>query len=88
MDLIGIVFVNIQNDKLLRLMRGDLTAKLTADRTAATGDQHHLAADEIKHFPQVDLDGVSAQKILHGDLAHGINGHFTVQKLINTGQLL
>ena len=45
LNIIGIIFVNIQNNKLLRLRVGDLTAQLAADAAAAAGDQHHLAGN-------------------------------------------
>ena len=35
LDLIGIVFVHIKNDELLRFCRYDLSAKFTSDRTAS-----------------------------------------------------
>ena len=69
LNIIGIIFVNIQNNKLLRLRMGDLTAQLAADAPAAAGDQHHLAGNIAHNFIQIDLDGFPAQQVLGIDLA-------------------
>ena len=50
LNIIGIIFVNIQNNELLRLRVGNLTAQLAADAAAAAGDQHHLAGNIAHDF--------------------------------------
>ena len=44
LDIIGAVFIHIEDDELFRLHLGNLPAQLAADRTAAAGNQHGLAA--------------------------------------------
>ena len=38
LDVIGIVFIDVEDDELLRLILGDLPAEFTADGTAAARD--------------------------------------------------
>jgi hypothetical protein len=43
LDIIGIVFVDIQDHQLSGIGPGDLSAKFTADTAAATGDHNHFS---------------------------------------------
>ena len=88
LNIIGIIFVNIQNNKLLRLRMGDLTAQLAADAPAAAGDQHHLAGNIAHNFIQIDLDGFPAQQVLRIDLAQLADADLSVDHLENAGKHL
>ena len=45
LNIIGVIFVNIKNNQLFRLVRGDLTAQLASNGTAAAGYKHCLILD-------------------------------------------
>ena len=47
-DIVGIVFVNIKDDQLFRLVGGNLPAELAADGTASAGDQDDFTFQVLK----------------------------------------
>ena len=49
-DLVRVVFVNIQNDQLRRIVRSDLTAKFATDRAAATRNKYYFPFDIPHNF--------------------------------------
>ena len=85
LDIISIVFVNIQNDELLGLIFGDLTAKLAADGTAA-GHQNGLTLQEIRQDRRVQLDRLSAKQIFHLHILHRRHAHLAVHQLVDPRQ--
>ena len=88
LDIIGVVFIDIEDDELLGVMGRDLPAELAADGAAAAGDQHRFAVYEREYLPHVGLNGGSAQQILHGYVLHGADGYLTGDQLVHAGQLL
>ena len=86
LDIISIVFVNIQNDELLGLIFGDLTAKLAADGTAAAGHQNGLTLQEIRQDRRVQLDRLSAKQIFHLHILHRRHAHLAVHQLVDPRQ--
>ena len=88
LDIIGVVFIDIEDDELLGVMGCDLPAELAADGTAAAGDQHRFTVDEGEHLPHIGLNGGPAQQVLHGHVLHGADGQLAGDQLIHAGQLL
>ena len=64
LDIVGVVFVDIEDDQLFGVAFGDLAAQLAADGTTAAGDHHHLAGDIPADLLQIHLNRVTAQQIL------------------------
>ena len=87
-DVVGIVFVDVENDELPGLLGGDLTAQLTADGAAAAGDHDDLTGEEGIDLVHVDLHRLTAQQILHGHILHGGSGDGAVHELVNAGEVL
>ena len=50
LDLVCVVFVNIEDDQLSRTLGGDLTAKLASDRSAAARDEDDLVLKVTHNF--------------------------------------
>ena len=88
LNVICVILINIKNDQLCGVMRRDLSAKLTSDRSAAAGYQNPLAVDEVEDLLHIGLDRLSSQKILYGDLLHNADADFAVHQLIKPGQIL
>ena len=88
LDAVGVVFVNIKDDQLLRLMGRDLPAQFGADGSAAAGDQDGLAGDKRKDFRHVSFDGFPAQQIFDRHVFHGAYGNITQDELVQAGKLL
>ena len=86
LDIISVVLVNIQNDELLGLIFGDLTAKLAADGTAAAGHQHGLPLQEIQQNRRIQLHRLSAKEIFHLHILHRRHAHLAVYQLVNSRQ--
>ena len=68
LDVIGVVFVNIDDNDLLGVVFGDLAHQLAADGAAAAGDHADLAADKCGDLLTVKLDGLSAEQVFDLDL--------------------
>ena len=45
LDVVGIVFIDVEENQLSRAESGQLAAKLTANAAAASGDQNRLVVD-------------------------------------------
>ena len=88
LDGVGVVFVDIENDQLLRVMSGHLAAELRADGPAAAGDEDDLAVDEVIDLVKVGGDGLAPQKVLDGDVPEFRNGDLTVDELVIAGEHL
>ena len=88
LNVIGIVFINIKDDQLLRLMSCDLTAKLASDGTASSCDQH----DFSRHIPHdtlhLSINGFSSQQILNLHIAELGDTDLSVYQLIDSWQYL
>ena len=88
LDGIGVVLVNVKDNELLRLMRGDLTTQLRPDASAAARDHDHLAMDIVENLRQISAYRFTPQKILNGDVLHGADTHAPHGKLGHAGNLL
>ena len=88
LDGVGVVFVDVEYDQLLRIVRRDLSAELRADGPAAAGHQDRLAVDEFKDIRHVRPDGLAAQQVLHGHVLHGADGNLPHHELVQSRQLL
>ena len=84
LDVVGIIFINIQDDQLLRMMGCQLSAQFTSDGTAASGHQYHLAADMSQHFFRIDTDRLSAQQILDLHFFQTGYGDIPIDQLISS----
>ena len=67
----GIIFINIENDQLLGIVLGDLSAKLAADRSAAARYQNDLALNEAVNLIHIYLDRLTTQQVLNGHILQG-----------------
>ena len=86
--IIGIVFVDVEDDEALRMMVRDLPAELAANRSAATRDEHGLAVKERKDLPHIDPDGIATEKIFDGHIFEVRYRHVAVYELIHARQIL
>ena len=50
LNAIGIVFINIKDNKFFRTMCRNLSAKLGTDTSTASGHQHGLSINKLKDF--------------------------------------
>ena len=67
-------------------MTCDLSAQFTTNGTAATSDKYHLAFNTVQNLRQINLDRLSAEQILHGNVLHPAQGNLTGKELVHTGQ--
>ena len=79
---VGVVFVNVEDDQLLRLLLRRLTAELAADAAAAARDEHGLAGDVAGDLVEIDLHDVAAEQILDVHLAQALDAHLAIGDLI------
>ena len=86
LNLVSVVFVNIENDQLFGVVRGDLAAQLAADGTAATGNEDRFADDMAADLGHIDLNGGSAQQIFHGHVLHIADADLSCDDLGDAGQ--
>ena len=88
LDVVCAVFVDVEENQLLRLVRGNLPAELAADRSAAAGNQDRLAVNERKDLAEIFADRIAAQKVFDRDVLHRADGDLSGDQLIHAGQLL
>ena len=88
LDGVGVVFIDIKDDELLRVMTGHLAAELRADASAAARDKDDLAVDEVEYLAQIRRDGLSAQEVLDGDVAEFRDRDLVVDQLVHAGKHL
>jgi len=88
LDGVGVVFVDIENDQLLRVVPRDLAAELRTDAPAAARDEDDLAVDEVIDLVKIGGDGLAAQKVLDGDVPELRDGDLAVDELVIPGEHL
>ena len=86
LNVIGVVFVNIEENQLFRLMCGNLSGQFGADGSHA-GHQHHLPGDPPEDFGVILADGLSSQQILDLHRFHLADHHFAGIELVDTRQI-
>ena len=62
-QLVGAIFVNIENQQLARAVAHDLAAQLTADGAAAARDQNHLVMQVFRDLGAVQLHFIAGKKV-------------------------
>ena len=85
LDVIGVVFVDVKDDELFRMMGRDLAAELRADASAAARDEDGLAAYEVIDLLHLGADLVPAEKVLDRDILHDGDGDFSLGELGDAG---
>lgn len=83
LDAVSIVLVNVEDDKLLRLVACDLTAELRADRSATAGDEDGLPLDHTEDFFVVDLDRFTTEEVEDVDVTELADADFAVDELVD-----
>ena len=85
LDVIGVVFIDVEDDELLRVMRRDLAAELRADASAAAGDEDGFPAYEVIDLFHLGTDLVPAEKVLDRNILHDGDGDLALGKLGDAG---
>ena len=75
-NIVGAVFVNIENNKSLGVMCRNLSAKLTTDRATAAGYHYDLVFNVSADLINVNLDALSAEEV-GGDIPTGCGEIYT-----------
>ena len=88
LDIIGVVFVYVEDHEPAGLERRNLTAELAAYRTAAAGDEHCLAAHLIGHSAVVGTHLRAAKQIVNADVLDLLERDFAVSELAERRQSL
>ena len=86
LDVVGVIFVDIENDEPFRPLCRRLTAELAADAAAAARDEHGLAGDVGRDLIEVDLHRLAAKQVLNVHLADLLDAHLAVGELADAGQ--
>ena len=88
LNIVGIILVDIENNKLLGVQVSCLTAQLAADAAAAAGDQNRLVPHIACNLIHIHLDAVTAQQVLNADLSHLFQLDLAIGNVAQTGQRL
>ena len=62
-DIVCIILIDIKNDQLFRFMTCDLSAKLTSDRTAASGNKDCFSFNILEDLIHIYFDRISSKQI-------------------------
>ena len=79
---VGVVFIDVKYNQLLRVCRCDLTAELGSD---ASGYHNNLSLDCLFDLGEIDLDLVSAKQILDLNVTEPGYLYVAVYDLIDPG---
>ena len=82
--IINVIFINIENNKLFRLMLRNLSAELASDGAAAARYKHLFALHITENRIHIDADRFSPQQILYLHVAQFADADFSVHELIHT----
>ena len=88
LDLIGVILINIEDNELPGRVVRQLAGDLRTNASAAAGDHQDLSSQVVEDLVHVDLDGVTAQQVLHRHISQGADGHLTADQLIHAGNAL
>ena len=83
LNVVRVVFVNIENDKLFRSVGGDLPAKFAADRSAAARHENDFVFDVAHDLVEIDGNLFSAEKVADIDFSEIFHRKLTVCDLID-----
>jgi len=86
LNVVSVIFVDVEDDKLFRLVNGDLTAQLTADRASPACDENDLAADVACDAVHVDRDRITFQEVLNPDVTKLADADLAAYHLIDARQ--
>ena len=81
---VGIVFINVQNNQKSRIVQCHLPADLTSDGSSAPCDQHGLALDIIHDLIHLEVDRLSSEQVLNLDFPEHGYTDFIVDQLIDS----
>ena len=70
LDIVGVVFVDIDNDNLFRIVLCYLSNKFTSDATATTGHHANFLFDICTNVLVVELDGVTTKQVFNFNVAN------------------
>ena len=84
LNLICIIFIDIYNDQLLRLVPCNLPAKLTSNRAATTCYENYLIFYIIQNRIKINFNRISSQQILYIDITKFADIYFTIYQLIDS----
>ena len=82
LNVIGIILINVQDQKLSGLMARNLSAQLAAYGTAAPCHHDNLAADVSHDLVHICLDSLPAQEVFDFHFLQLGHGYLTVDQLI------
>ena len=95
LNFVGVVFIDINNNHLLRIVFGNLAHEFGANRTATARDHTNLAFDKVTNVLVIKANGVAAQQVFHvnvANLVHVTSGTISngrgIQKTTDKGQHL
>ena len=86
--IVGVVFVNVENNQPFGVMAGNLAAELASDRAAPARHEHGFIFDISHNLVEVDAYLLPSEEILYLHFAELGNGDLTVGELVNSGQNL
>ena len=86
LDIIYIIFIDIQDDQKLRPVKRHLPADLAADGPSASGDQDNLALKIAADFLHIQLHRLSSQQILYADVPQHRYIYLLIDHLIDSRQ--
>ena len=86
--IISIVFIDINNDQLFRIMKRHLTADLASDGTASAGHNDHFAGDVISDLLHMKIHRLSSKEILDTYIPQHRDVDLLIDHLVDARQYL
>ena len=84
LNIIGIILIDVHDNQSLRMMSGDLPAKLTADRASASRNHNHGIAYIIYDLVYIRPDRLPAQQIFYLHFLQGRHRDLPIDQLVGS----
>ena len=75
LNVVGVIFVNVEYNKRFGAVRGDLAAQLAAYRAAPAGHEDSFARNEVENLIHVYLYRLAPQQVFNGHVLDGVRVH-------------
>ena len=72
-----VVFINIEDNQLLRIMSCNLSAKLASDRASSARYHYHFIGEKFINLIHIYFYGISSKKVFDCDILHRLRGNVT-----------
>ena len=88
LDTVRVVFVDVEDDELLRLVACDLPAEFRSNASTTACHEDCFSGNELEDFGEIGTDRLTAEEVFDGDVPHLGDADLAGDELVHAGELL